>query len=50
MSKGAENASSDKDTGEYGGGPLVEYDERVKAGRLRNDDHQRSKPPQSVLS
>jgi len=26
----------------FGHGPLAEYDDRVKEGRLRNDDHQRS--------
>ena len=27
---------------EYNKGPIAEYDARVKAGTLRNDDHQRS--------
>jgi protein AFG1 len=25
----------------HGGGPIPEYDRRVAAGRLRNDEHQR---------
>lgn len=26
-------------------GPIQEYDRRVAAGRLRNDEHQRGRPP-----
>ena len=29
--------------GEYGSkGPIAEYDARIKSGKLRNDEHQRS--------
>lgn len=33
-----------------GGGPLVEYDRRVEAGELRNDEHQRGNLTHSTLA